>query len=569
MSKLHMRAIALAIATLAAGRQASAQSGPAHSAKKATHAPTATHRTSKKPTQPKAIPVAKPISVVILPMDSVGGDSIRLIVQRDLDNGDRIAPAFLDPGIVTASAPVGSDSINFAPLRPSAANAVVRIRRSAGGVNVLVYDMATGALRQSAAFPLPVVPDDRSQLLRDSLAHELGARASAATVTLARDSAVRDSLLRAAAVPAKKRQHSKEKAAAKLVLAQRDSLVKEIEARRVVIFADLHRGTVDMDALLPFMLRADYAERERASRNLRTAIHEISDEIQRWLTGTPGIAASRIAYVQGSHLHVVDSDGANDDVVSTPGAALSPAWNPSGKSIVYSDFNDAGTQIGEVDIGTRQARLISATPRGLNITPVFTRDGNSIVYASGGETPADLVITDAQGLSPAKRLDYTSYENTSPSFSPDGTRIVFMSPRPGLTPQLYTMNVDGTRLKQLTPSVARKRSYRTGPDWSPTGEAVAYEQQNGDFQVWMISLKTGKMTRLTSVAENEDPSWAPDGHHMAITSTRGGTREIWVLDVQSARFRQLTHSPGARLSAWSPSLRNDVTVAGGSVAGGK
>jgi TolB protein len=350
---------------------------------------------------------------------------------------------------------------------------------------------------------------------------------------------------------------------------RRDSMMAGIEARRPVIFADLHRDTVDINTLLPFLLSADSTARDHASRNLRTAIHGISDEIQRWITGTPGIAASRIAYVQGSHLHVVDSDGAHDDVITTPGAALSPAWHPGGKVIVYSDFNDAGTQIGEVDLATRQARLLSATPRGLNITPVFTRDGRSIVYASGGETPADLVIADAQGLSPATRLDKTKYENSSPSFSPDGKRIVFMSPRPALTPQLFTMNVDGTKIKQLTPSVKGTRSYRTGPDWSPTGEAVAYEQQNGDFQVWMISVKTGKMTRLTKVAENEDPSWAPDGRHMAITSTRGGSREIWVLDVQTGRFRQLTHSPGARLSAWSPSLRNGVAVAGDSAAGSK
>ena len=70
----------------------------------------------------------------------------------------------------------------------------------------------------------------------------------------------------------------------------------------------------------------------------------------------------------------------------------------------------------------------------------------------------------------------------------------------------------------------------------------------------MINIKSGKMSQLTRVKENEDPSWAPDGRHMAITSTRGGTREIWVLDTKTGRFRAVTHVDGARLASWSPPL---------------
>lgn len=135
--------------------------------------------------------------------------------------------------------------------------------------------------------------------------------------------------------------------------------------------------------------------------------------------------------------------------------------------------------------------------------------------------------------------------------------MVFMSPRP-LTPQLFTMNVDGTGLRPLTPVVPGKRSYRTGPDWSPSGGEVAFQQQNGDFQVWTISLKDHSMRQLTSEGENEDPSWAPDGRHMSITRRLGAIgdqRNIWVLDEKTGRLRQLTDSGDARLSDWSPRLK--------------
>jgi TolB protein len=76
----------------------------------------------------------------------------------------------------------------------------------------------------------------------------------------------------------------------------------------------------------------------------------------------------------------------------------------------------------------------------------------------------------------------------------------------------------------------------------------------GDFQVWMISVRDKESRQLTSEGENEGPTWAPDGRHLALSSTRGGSKQIWVLDTESGRFRQLTQRAGARLAAWSPMI---------------
>ncbi len=300
--------------------------------------------------------------------------------------------------------------------------------------------------------------------------------------------------------------------------------------------------------------------------NYRYTIHAAADEIVGWVTGQRGMALSRIAYIAKGKTRVVDADGANDHAVTSTGTALSPSWHPNARAIVYSDFSDAGTQIAWLDLESGKTKLLNATPRGLNITPVFTPDGVNVVYASGGEQPAELVIANA-GAGIARKIGAgTLTEQSSPSFSPDGKRVAFISPSPK-TPQIYTMNVDGTDIKQLTPTVSGVRSYRTGPDWSPDGRAVAYEQQNGDFQVWMITLNDKKMRRLTSIGENEDPSWAPDARHLVLSSTRHGFKNLWVLDTQSGRMRQLTFNDGARLAAWSPTLAapSSPPAAGGAV----
>jgi TolB protein len=118
------------------------------------------------------------------------------------------------------------------------------------------------------------------------------------------------------------------------------------------------------------------------------------------------------------------------------------------------------------------------------------------------------------------------------------------------------MDADGSNVQLLTPYTAGVRSYRASPDWSPDGRAIAYEQQNGNFQVFMIDLRDRVPKQLTSEGENEDPSWAPDGRHIVFTSSRGGDKQLWILDTESGRARQLTHSRGARLAAWSPILAN-------------
>ena len=138
---------------------------------------------------------------------------------------------------------------------------------------------------------------------------------------------------------------------------------------------------------------------------------------------------------------------------------------------------------------------------------------------------------------------------------PDGAQIAFISGRSG-SPQVYIMDADGSNVQLLTPYKAGVRSYRASPDWSPDGRAVAYEQQNGNFQIWMVDVRDRVPKQLTNEGENEDPSWAPDGRHIVFTSTRSGDKQLWILDTESGRARQLTHARGARLAAWSPILAN-------------
>jgi tol-pal system beta propeller repeat protein TolB len=514
---------------------------------------------NRPPARPKPQrPIEVPPAVVVLPIDTSAGDSTRTIIQRDFDFGDRIQPLVLDSATLEDIWRPGDSRINFAPLAQTRANFVVRGRPTTTGLHIEVFDARKGVLRQEAVFRLPRLPASRFTAARDSLSELLDVRVRKATAALAADSAARDSLAREATRPTPLK-HPGQRTAARLSAAQRDSLVRSLDRRDAALLAAMAVDTAHFDSALARIAAKDSVVRDSVTRERRFAIHGVSDEVERWITGTRGIASTKIAFVEGKVLKVVDSDGANERVLPTVGAALSPSWHPSGRWIVYADADDRGTRIAQIDLRSMKTQLLSASNRGLNITPVYTKDGKSIVWAAGGDSPAELFLASANGEDSLAKpfVGRSGFETTSPTFSPDGKQVAFMSPRP-LTPQLFMMNVDGTGLRPLTPVVAGKRSYRTGPDWSPNGDEIAFQQQNGDFQVWTITVKDRSMHQLTNEGENEDPSWAPDGRHLSITRRLGAIgdqRNIWVLDERTGRLRQLTQSGDARLSDWSPPLK--------------
>jgi tol-pal system beta propeller repeat protein TolB len=490
--------------------------------------------------------------VIVLPVDSTPGDSIRRIIERDLDFGDRVSPIPLDDSTLRGMAPLDGGDPNYGLFAKLGAVAIVQAKHTnSGGLRVTLFDVGAGRRLEVRDFGVTGVPPVRDAKMRDSIL----------VATTSREKAIRDSIARVLRVRAEvMRRPPLKKDTRQRRFIVRDSLRRDSAAtayvkRGLTRWEDDRRDSVQaaIATVTERRLRSDSLERSNAGLAQRMSIHRISDEVERWITGQRGIATSRLAYVHNGLIRVVDSDGANDRAVTRRGLAMSPQWHPSGRKIVFSRFVDGGTQIEELDFATGRTHVLSSA--GLNITPVYSHDGRYVVYSNGTESGTDLFMIFTDSGSVPQRLTFgRGSDNTSPSFSPDGRQIAFISARSGF-PQIYSMDADGTNVQLLVPFTPGVRSYRTAPDWSPDGRAVAYEQQNGDFQVWVINVRDREPRRLTSEGENEGPSWAADGRHVAISSTRGGSKQIWVLDTESGRFRQVTFNAGARLSAWSPILQ--------------
>ena len=117
--------------------------------------------------------------------------------------------------------------------------------------------------------------------------------------------------------------------------------------------------------------------------------------------------------------------------------------------------------------------------------------------------------------------------NTSPSWSPDGKRLTFVSNRGG-SPQIYVMNADGSGVKRLT----FQGNYNTTPAWSPRGDLIAFtaRDERNAFDLFTVNVDSGKVVRLTQdSSNNEEPSFSPNGRLIMFTSTRTGTRHLHVM----------------------------------------
>jgi TolB protein len=287
-----------------------------------------------------------------------------------------------------------------------------------------------------------------------------------------------------------------------------------------------------------------------SARAWRAGVHGVSDDLELALTGVRGIAATRVLFERGHRLWIVDVDGEQAVPATATGTPGSADWSPDGRWIVYNTY--VPSQVVQQEIGGA-ARTV-ASGAGVYISPVFTPDGASIVYAHGVDEGVDLYSAPASGGAGRRLSVGRGSDNLSPSFSPDGRRIAFMSGRAG-HPEIYTMDADGTNVDLLTPLDVGENAYRASPDWSPDDRQVAFQSRiGGTFQLMTVSLRDRGLKQLTSDGSNEDPSWAPDGRHLVFVSTRSGVRQLWVLDVESGRTRQLTRGAPVHLPAWSPRL---------------
>lgn len=297
-------------------------------------------------------------------------------------------------------------------------------------------------------------------------------------------------------------------------------------------------------------------------KNPRAAAHWMADDIHEQ-RGVRGVARTRLTFTsdrdnerladteerrESKNVYISDYDGANQLRV-TPGRRLNinPNWSPDGRSIAYSSYGAVVPQIlvSNLYLGTRDTLT---DEKSSGFLPVFSPDGTKICFMSNRDGNAELYVMNRDG-SGVRRLTNSQASDVTPTWSPTGTQIAFTSDRSG-SPQLWVMDTDGLNARRLTFS----DSYADRATWSPAPfNEIAYAARSGPgLDIRIYDVATGQSRQLTNgEGSNESPAFAPNGRHLAFTSTRAGKVQMFLIARDGKNLTKLTSTGNNWTPNWS------------------
>ena len=266
-------------------------------------------------------------------------------------------------------------------------------------------------------------------------------------------------------------------------------------------------------------------------------------------------------------IYVMEVDGNNQRrLTNNPNLDTQPSWSPDGKRIAFmSDrdehFNIPGGlpnfEIYVMDADGGNPQNLTNDPNS-DSTPSWSPDGKRIVFASnrdgnrdGNRENYEIYVMDADGGN-QQRLTDNDFYDTQPSWSPDGKRIAFMSRREGhfigefgLSSEIYVMDADGNNQRRLT----NNRKSDSSPSWSPDGKWIVFSADrkgdNVNYEIYVMDADGNNQRRLTNNRVHDtSPSWSSDGKRIVFSSYRDGNGEIYVMDNDGENQQKLTNNPG-------------------------
>ena len=249
-----------------------------------------------------------------------------------------------------------------------------------------------------------------------------------------------------------------------------------------------------------------------------------------------GLGRTTCSYFMPDNKHILYASTHEGD------SACPPSPESTGKYVwaIYSDFD-----IYVADWKGNITNKLTDSP-GYDAEGTVSPDGKSIVFTSTRSGDLELWVMDIDGGNQRQITTELGYDGGA-FFSPDSKKLVFRASRPdteeertkykdllskGLVEpshmEIYTCNVDGSELKQVT----HLGKANWAPFYHPQGQKILFSSNHHskrgyDFQLYMINDDGTNLERITSNSIfNAFPMFSPDGKKLIFSSNRNnhGTR---------------------------------------------